>query len=1103
MEIEEEESLELIVDPDANKVDNLKSVCESFAEIPPELSELANDNQSLFAIANYIHDILGGAEDMKFTPKSREILEFALRTFIFNSKPKEQKDTAKDREESNQIRELSQQLAEAKEETRICEEKISKLTKENQSFKEKLEQSQQDGKEYFTRLSQSDEKLTKIRRENAAKQKELKQEIDQINEEKQNIIGKLKIAEFTVQRLNKSLDLANQENAKISAELVSIKSKSEAKSQKLKAATDSVATMQLKIQELDADNQRLLTDQNDLIQQIKDCQDRLVEAGPENVKNLEGERDAYKETVVNLQKDLDEKTANYVAARREQTELTKKLGQKEQELVENKENAAKVEEENNMLKQEVQALNNQVEMLNQQVEKYKKQEESVRNGSIFFESINYNDKNKTEIGLENLPEDKITAIRSIIDGTSNDELLEQNKRLICIIENELRFLSSAVVRNLFDPKLLSPDAVSKPLSEDQCIIDNMFVEMARTRQFIQTECKENQEKMPEESIKSVINGLQNADNIQQREALSLIAILSANNDAVRRFCDKILSQNQFIVSQLSSAFDSANKTTIEEMIPEVVKQLKLVKQFTKRVQLILKGEFDSSDTEESFEFVTKYCQGTSTILRDFDTELRNAVQFEGELEELPAFACQCVNELKEMIIKEKNESIQGTRNQIAQLRREIAAEQEKSAEQISKLEKTIEQLENEKEILQKNNTELEAEKNETQAKLSATEDEKQIADEKLQAMLKNYGQLEEDLEVAKQENEEMRQQMNKKQATFEERIDAIISDERKQHVEDLLRFEEKLKEREERLQLEINTKSQKLTKTKQKLKMVIETYEKAFKQQKETTAQLRQQNNELIDRLQIPPEKKGAKVSQGPGTAEAENLKAQIRNLKQEKAILATQLEETEAKVAAEQAAQNKAWEEKIKAKEQEIEEVKKQEEEKREYNESQLISEIAESLAPYAADCSDTESAVRAVREVAQSLAQAEKNIEKLKRNNAIKEVPNVNNSERAQQVNNALQDWDRWARDLYVNVTDGQIPKQSSKDLRYALSEMVLSSIGHRKLIWRLESLRSQKKALTSGVEIPERSTPPPSSRATVLSVIGAIRILRKAGRFQSVFN
>ena len=159
---------------------------------------------------------------------------------------------------------------------------------------------------------------------------------------------------------------------------------------------------------------------------------------------------------------------------------------------------------------------------------------------------------------------------------------------ICDLKSRRSFLSSSVVRSIIDPKLLSPDSSSSPLNEEQGARDRMFVEIARTRQFLQTNCDANPQKVSENEMKEAVSHLQDGSNLAQREAFALLSLEASNNDTIRRYCDKILSQNQTIIAQLVTVADIVNcEGQLEDIVPAVVEKLKHYQQFAKKIKLIL------------------------------------------------------------------------------------------------------------------------------------------------------------------------------------------------------------------------------------------------------------------------------------------------------------------------------------------------------------------------------------------------------------------------------------------------------------------------------------------------------------------------------------
>ena len=1071
---------------DVDRMRTIANACESFEEIPPELAEIASDNEPLKYLAENIHVICSGSGDVKFTAEDRKTFEIAIRNFVFQASSKSTNEPTDDREQANQARQLTQQLSEAKEQLRNAEESNLKLIQQNKELQERLDTASQESKDYFEKLTQNDAKVTNIRRENSQIQNKLKSEIEQLKDDIQELKDKLKLSEFSVTRLTNSLNSANEELSAAQSELITLKSKAEARSQKMKNAQNQATKMQLKVQEVEAENQRLLTDQNDLVNQLKSMQEELIAAGPENIKRLTDEKEGYKLTVEKLQAFTEKQSNDIVEMRKEQKEATELLRQQIQLVDAYDARYECLSNDYNNLVSQNEALTRNVEDLNQQLASAKQEvEEMSANPNFMTRGLNAED---------------------IEQEASLEELKEQNKRLIGIIENQLRFIQSATVRNIVDCALLSPDSPSDPLLQDGDARDRMLIEIARTRQFLNSN-KLEASQMSDKEVKDQVSQLSNSENVRQREAFAVIALQSENNDIIRRYCDKINSKYQAIVSQLSAAAEVINFTgEQEDLAIAIAEKLRAFQAFAKKSQLVLNANYNPADFEETISFLTKYLQQSATILKQIDTDLRAAVKFEGELIDLPFFAVDCINDLLRMISSAKEETVAEMRAQLEQLQREQEEEKEKATEALATLESEgkhkddiIAELQKQLEQLEQKNIEISNQNRDVDA-------QRQEAEDKLQKMLANYNDVEADMEAAKEETERIREQMNKKQKAFEERLDMMIEQERQQHSEDLARFEDKLKQREDKLKQELNAKSSKLQQAKAKLKEVIETYDAAFKQQKEATAVLRQQNQELIDRLQQRQEPKNKQTSQVQGP-EYEQLKAEIKQLTSEKLMLESKLDQTIANAEQARKLRESYWESQLSQKEEVITRSIQLEQDESEAKVNDFASRIVKALSPYVAADTETDHVVQEAANIAQKLAEAETEIEKLKARKVNQSaIPTrLSDIQRLQQISNALQEWDRWARDLYVNVTEGQIPCQSSKDLRYQLGEMILASIGHRQLIWRLESLRSQKKALTCGVEIPQerQGEKPISTRVLSNYILAAIRIMRKSGHYQSMFD
>ena len=97
--------------------------------------------------------------------------------------------------------------------------------------------------------------------------------------------------------------------------------------------------------------------------------------------------------------------------------------------------------------------------------------------------------------------------------------------------------------------------------------------------------------------------------------------------------------------------------------------------------------------------------------------------------------------------------------------------------------------------------------------------------------------------------------------------------------------------------------------------------------------------------------------------------------------------------------------------------------------------------------------------------------------------------------KIREALQDWDKWARELFMSASDGTVASASRKELRFILSEMIMASISHRRLIDRLDSLRTQKRFLEHQAK-PVKRLKEPTLSSMIVFAVGMMRVMRKSG-------
>ena len=125
----------------------------------------------------------------------------------------------------------------------------------------------------------------------------------------------------------------------------------------------------------------------------------------------------------------------------------------------------------------------------------------------------------------------------------------------------------------------------------------------------------------------------------------------------------------------------------------------------------------------------------------------------------------------------------------------------------------------------------------------------------------------------------------------------------------------------------------------------------------------------------------------------------------------------------------------------------------------------------------------------------------------NAQREIEQIRSDlKNAQSKLISLKKWENWARRIYSVVFDIENVNISNEDIRMALDEALLSSVSHRSIFMKIQSLRSQKQILMQfDKPILNRgcSKQTASFRSAIISVCAARKMMRYAGCLPLAMN
>ena len=535
---------------------------------------------------------------------------------------------------------------------------------------------------------------------------------------------------------------------------------------------------------------------------------------------------------------------------------------------------------------------------------------------------------------------------------------------------------------------------------------------------------------------NVIQGEQEEDDISDPETCLVIQTMRAN--MLMKYSDK-LRHHVEILDKIVCLFEF--DYDLEELPFYIEQRFDDMKKIIDVAQKLFKVERETD--------LIPIMEEKVATLNDFEEKLRPALDFCGEASDLPAFATEYISELADHSRMEQSTVIDDLKTDVEALRRKLTSELEHSTARVADLEKQLEESEKRLKvaIIDKNN--LEARVEEATGKSEQIEQRLGEQVRTIAQMNQNFKDLEEDYHRLEEENSELKLLIKNRPADSQKKFARTISDIQQQHESEIEALHQQFHSVTEKHLKEIQQKTERNRVLKAKIKEIVSTYDKAFQKQKETIAFLRTQMEEMTKEDVNSP-------IEGP---EIQMLGAQVKQLRAENKELRANLETVDGRIQQAQNARDLFWQTRIN----EIEATND-----RLDSERQLILELQAKLANVKAELKTRTTAPTSVIQLDKGAIMK-------------------------------LDEWEKWGRDMYSNVSNGEVAKMSTRDLRFMLGEMVLASIAHRQLLERLRSLRIQKRYFVNGLVLKQFLRIPIgqkvlSIRDVVILIVSCVRLQKK---------
>ncbi|KAK8886926.1 hypothetical protein M9Y10_037960 [Tritrichomonas musculus] len=1160
-----------VPEADAPTIFIIDQTASDFNNPISDISTFANrfENQKLNLIATKLHNLFSTSESgLKFTKDDLQKIEKGICVFIDealklnnqgtnnqekNNSFENQETSIKSLEADNdrlqkQVSDLRRQIDDITKRAKTAEDGFTNVNQELENLKEDKENLEEIN-------NKKTSEILSLRKELDKTTADLKDKIDSLEDQLRNEKDLTQMNQNQIERYENQLNDSHEELALLKSEKVTWKSKIDNQSAKINKLKQQLNEAKLRIQDLEADNQATEAANNDLKRNLEDSTMRLRDVDSSGIQNLQEANKHYNNLVDRFNVIFEEQN-------RDKEDLAKTHKRAVELLMEQQDLLSHYEDELEILnrdKSDLEAQSSGDERLIRNLrDKLAKAEEELNNYRSDEESSQLNKIRqmlKPRFGEDT---DVAQTVQGLLNGSTDNEMKQMNQSLFQVIDNILTFWTKIInegnVKNVLKTTATSLSSISRSSSpkqaykEDESVKNDLLVQIARYRQMASQNSAFEASQFPStDSIQKLLNRLQQSDSEFDQQVYYIISSGAMVAEVLRNLYDRANASYKSVISDLQPAIEVLNFDTqqheIKDLPKHVIEKLTNYRAFKDRVIKIVDPEDINPDNFEDFlKFLYRYITNSTAILNSVDSDLRQLVddknhhetEFEEEEEgnnenslDLQGVVDRAVEMITDFLNQENNNNNNNNDNSnINTETRERDISAQLFDEDRNKMQNQIDQLKNEAESTLQATRNLEKENNDLKNKveeLTKENNEERLKNqdltEKMDKLSASQEILEQSNEDLRAENKSLREAMDNKSRLFDKRVNQLMDSERKQHKEDLNNAKERAAKREEKLQQELAEKTNKVKTLKSQLKSYLNQYEQAFKKQKETTAVLKKQNEELNAKL--------SKISENTTSQkESDRLRAEVKTLETEKLLLSAKLKQAQENVEKIQAMRDNYWMAQMTVRESELNKSITDVTQQAADHFDNFFDQVVTTLEQYLPLQSrvDEDTVIETLSKVVQRLDTAENAVlnhkENENNNNTMTNLTNSpsatnyeernvslqsnnNNSEVNSKALVALREWDRWARDLFVNFTDGEVPCQSCKELRFVLGEMILTSISNRKVIFRMESLRAQKKFLLryfdGKEEVPEfkhYDEPVVSMRPVMILVLAQFHIMKKYG-------
>ena len=1064
---------------DQNLVNLMVQAVKSREKMPPQLTDFAKQNSNLMSVARKLHQIFSVQGFVTYSYETRQDLELLIRSFIsdvidsINQPNNEGEENDLENETNNysssQVKRIHDELYESQKELESIKTKLKSAEKSRDDLKNENARLKKEFNELNEENSSSLQKLKNQIKENEDVISDLKNQNDDLKDQVRTALDKTKIQEYADQRNQAQLKEQSSTITNLNSSILKMKDKLSIKSEKVEELETQVREMTVKIQNLEDDNAKLAVYLNSAKAKINESKKIISKFNSGQLSSLQQENEKL---------------------RRSFTAITKQFESQSQELI----NLRK------SLMSATELLHRQLDVVSQYDRTCETLSDAKQNS--YEINIQYNQL-KSQFIQQGDRLAELEKLMKNIMGLTNCETQEdvpmqilkmkdlgclENQRLINAFENQIRFMS-----NLVNSDILYSRA-NMSLNEDNTFAEKLKIEMIRLKKFIE----DNTVNRGSEGISEEDEEEFNIDTAN-REDFLLLSTQVMRNEILRKYSERLKKDSETLKETAEAVeFNYETESDLASLPDYLRNQNKQLQEFLEQASENMKTDLN---TENPYESILDYIELANSI---FD-EIKTTLNFDGNIVEIP----QRVETLAHYSTlptrsnlnlegnKEEEETIENINNssnfrnyiprgssnpkergvtfdgdvseiqfkeQISTMKSDFDAERDKMKEAYDAQKKKLTESQNNVKKLTSDKKKLIEKIQELSASLNEYENRENQNNKEMAKIKSDNKELESQMSDLRAKNSDLYEEMEKKMKNADQRIENLLKQENEQHQNELKNIQQRFNMMTERQNEAVEKKNQKIKTLKNRLNEVITSYESAFKKQKETIRQLREKTDQCVN-----------KTEEVVAEKDESHLANTVSILESQKGQLEAKVAQLNAQIKEVQSNRDTFWKVQIAMVENSTKETVDRE-----------VSNVLKKISSHA-KCDPTVEAIinalekREKRDFSQILSKS------------------INNPENRSAMKQ-LDEWEKWSRQLFANVNHGEVFTHNSRELRFILGEMVLSSISHRQLISRLESLRQQKIIFILGKTCPRTSDDePPEIRSLLIFASFLVRVKRLSGQLE----